>query len=140
MILNDFSIHSSQNSCSEAKNFIENDQKMKKQIIILSKDLIEVKYHKDHPNINVQFIYQSINDFLFQKNFIVFNPFLQDSVDKNHRLLSTSCLNYIKHTDVQSMRKRLSSIFKMKYQKRQNFKNEINQTFPVMQYAIRFLF
>lgn len=70
MVSDDSSVHPALNSCSEAKGFIENDKKMEKQIITLSGGLAEVK-HLDRPiyvnrDITVQFIHQSVNDFLFK--------------------------------------------------------------------------
>lgn len=135
MASDDSSVHPALNSCCEAKGFIENDEKMKRQIITLSGGLAEVHSHD-----GVQFIHQSVNDFLFKEGFMFLDPSPQDPVGKGHRQISTSCLNYIKFNDVLSyphleeiptLNRNESAYLRSAY---------LRSAFPFLEYAITYLF
>lgn len=134
MASDDSSVHPALNSCCEAKGFIENDEKMKRQIITLSGGLAEVHYHDRHPT--VQFIHESVNDFLLKEGFMFLDPSSQDPVGKGHRQISTSCLNYIKFNDLLSCTHLEEIPIFNHFKKTKNMKS----AFPFFDYATRYLF
>jgi ankyrin repeat protein len=91
----DSSIRPSQYSCQESKGFIKDDKQMEKKIIGLSGGLAEVKHHK------VQFIHQSVNDFLTTGGLRYLDPnSTEDFIGLGHHRLSRSCINYLRLGEV----------------------------------------
>jgi hypothetical protein len=75
----------------------ENNDEMKKRVKSLSRGLAEIQLHKDIPV--VQFIHQSVNDFLFDDGLqILFRErweLLDLAIGLAHNSLSRSCIRYI---------------------------------------------
>ncbi|KAH0556307.1 hypothetical protein GP486_005765 [Trichoglossum hirsutum] len=95
MASDDSSIYTSQYSCQESKGFIKDGIQMKKRIIGLSGGLAEVKHHNSVDT--VQFIHQSVNDFLVTGGFRCLDPTPpRDLIGLGHHRLSKSCINYLK--------------------------------------------
>jgi ankyrin repeat protein len=89
-----------QNSCKESKGFIENDTRMKKLVNSLTGGLAVVKKHNDElrgEQTTVQFIHQSVNDFLSTGQFKFLQPNAPlSATGEAHDRLRRSCINYIK--------------------------------------------
>jgi ankyrin repeat protein len=96
----DLSIHRFQESAQQSTGFVESDTRMKDMTIALSGGLAEVKFH--HGGRIVQFIHQSVNDFLLKEGFrwLDQNP-TGDAIGRGHDRLSKSCINYLKLGEVQ---------------------------------------
>src|SRR5205814_4077080 len=91
----DSSIHPSQYSCQESNGFVKDDKHMEKRIIGLSGGLAEVRHHK------VQFIHQSVNDFLTTGGFRYLDPTSnEDLIGLGHHRLSRSCISYLRLGEV----------------------------------------
>ncbi|KAI9780640.1 MAG: hypothetical protein M1839_006581 [Geoglossum umbratile] len=99
MASDDSSIHPLQYSCQESKGFVKDNAQMRKRTIGLSGGLAEVKYHNGADT--VQFIHQSVNDFLATGGFRFLDPTsAKDFVGLGHDRLSKSCINYLKLGEV----------------------------------------
>ena len=99
MACDDSSIQPLQYSCQDCEDFIEDNDQMEKRIVSLSGGLAEVKHHKE--KYTVQFIHQSVNDFLTAAGFRYLDPAAsEDLVGLGHRRLSRSCINYLKLGEV----------------------------------------
>jgi ankyrin repeat protein len=101
LALDDSSVHRFQESAQESIGFVESDMRMKDIVVSLSGGLAEVvELHKDRHD--VQFIHQSVSDFLFTDGFRWLD---QDSagnpIGRGHDRLSRSCVNYFKLGEVQ---------------------------------------
>jgi hypothetical protein len=95
LALDDSAIHEFQNSVQESEGFVEDDAQMKQLITSLSGGLVEVT---DHNNSNVvQFIHQSVNDWLLKGGFAWLGLQIpQDATGQGHHRLTKSCVNYLK--------------------------------------------
>lgn len=83
-------MNSLRNSCQQSKEFIKSDERMKKLIANLSGGLAEVRHHDQHsgsPKRVVQFIHQSMNDFLLKDGFILLDTFSHDRFARGRQLL-----------------------------------------------------
>ena len=115
MASDDAYIRPSQLCCKDAKDFVETDDRMEKLIRSSSGGLAEVKHHENRST--VQFIHQSVNDFLLSNGlkFLVpasgDDPLSQRSrhlmssssdeiIGRSHHRLSRSCINYLKLGEV----------------------------------------
>jgi ankyrin repeat protein len=104
----DLSIHQFQESAEESTGFVESDMRMKDMTIGLSGGLAEVKLHR-YKHI-VQFIHQSVNDFLLKYGFRWLDQnSAGDAIGRGHGRLSRSCINYLKLGQVQSYANSLDS-------------------------------
>ena len=100
----DDSIHAGQNLLKESKDFVENDYRMKRLITSLTGGLAEVKIHNERNKFQttsqlttVQFIHQSVNDFLGKDRFRCLELSSdKDFIGHGHHRLARSCLNYLK--------------------------------------------
>lgn len=145
-------------SFRESKDFVESDERMRKQILSLSGGLAEVFEEPDYsPIIHrdskmvVQFIHQSVNDFLAQDGFMILDKSAgNDFAGKSHQLLFTSCLNYLKHDDLSHQLRLLAQPeLKLKpYSDEESYERwnkavdekEFPQRFPLLEYTITCLF
>ena len=99
MACDDSSIQPLQYSCQDCKDFIEDNDRMEKRVVSLSGGLAEVKHHEK--KYIVQFIHQSVNDFLTAAGFRYLDPAAsEDLVGLGHHRLSRSCINYLKLGEV----------------------------------------
>jgi ankyrin repeat protein len=99
MASDDSSIQPSQYSCQDSEGFIEDNDQMRKRIVSLSGGLAEVKHRYDEDT--VQFIHQSVNDFLAAAGFRHLDPTsTEDLIGLGHHRLSRSCINYLKLGEV----------------------------------------
>jgi ankyrin repeat domain-containing protein 50 len=104
MVLDDSLINQGQYSCQESKDFVDSDARMKKRIVSLTGGLAEVKYHdqsnQGHQD-TVQFIHQSVNDFLSKDKFKCLElDNTKDLIGQGHDRLSRSCINYLQLGEV----------------------------------------
>ncbi|KAL7803977.1 hypothetical protein V8C43DRAFT_320587 [Trichoderma afarasin] len=85
--------YSSLNACQNAEDYIPDDNRMKKQIVKLSRGLAE--FTTGHRPI-VQFIHQSVKDFFLDKGFISLNAVIGTS----HLELFKICIQYFAMEEV----------------------------------------
>ena len=107
MASDDSSVRPSQYSIAESKGFIDNDEQMRKSIISLSGGLVEMKKHVFFVNgikfskIQVQFIHESVNDFLREDRFSCLGISIRgDPIGQSHYELCISCLNYMRLEEI----------------------------------------
>jgi ankyrin repeat protein len=104
MASDDSFINQAQYSCQESKDFVEDNARMKKLIISLTGGLAEVKYHSQSDygrQDTVQFIHQSVNDFLSKDKFRCLElDKTEDLIGQGHYRLSRSCINYLQLGEV----------------------------------------
>ena len=128
MASDDSSVRPSQYSIKDSEGFIDNDEQMRKSIISLSGGLAEIKdYGRDAPKIHVQFIHESVNDFMREDGFKCLEiPFDGDYIGLGHYHLCMSCLNYLKLEEVQVPKTESPSSAE---------KDEFKNHFPLVKYA-----
>ena len=108
MASDDSSVRPSQYSIEDSKGFIDNDEQMRKSIISLSGGLAEIKKrdilvddYKKASKYQVQFIHESVNDFLREDQFSCLEvSFRGDVIAQSHYQLCMSCLNYLKLEEI----------------------------------------
>jgi ankyrin repeat protein len=102
LAMDDFSIHPYQESAQESTGFVKSDMQMKDMTIGLSGGLAEVKFYSDGRRGFVQFIHQSVNDFLLKDGFRLLNQSSAGNViGQGHDRLAKSCINYLKLGEVE---------------------------------------
>jgi ankyrin repeat protein len=108
LAMDDSSIHPYQESAQESTGFVKSDMQMKDMTIGLSGGLAEVKFHSEgqpgfEREINiVQFIHQSVNDFLLKDGFRLLNQgSTGNAIGRGHDRLAKSCVNYLKLGEVE---------------------------------------
>ena len=106
MACDDSRIRPFQMHCEDSKGFVESDTRMQKKTRSLSGGLAEVRYHEF--GTTVQFIHQTVNDFLLSRGF----QFLFSASDPAQSInrdfvvghsedrLSRSCINYLRLGEV----------------------------------------
>lgn len=100
LAMDDSSIHPYQESAQGSTGFVENDMRMKDMTIGLSGGLAEVKLH--HEVHIVQFIHQSVNDFLLKDGFAWLDQNSSgNAAGRGHDRLAKSCINYLKLGEVE---------------------------------------
>ena len=108
--------------CEDVNDFIELDNRMKKQVTSLSGGLAEVKHQKF--GTIVQFIHQSVNDYLLSKGLKFLISATEDIgtqastqpdssstgsvIGKSQHRLTKTCINYLKLEEVVQILRRLS--------------------------------
>lgn len=83
-------------------NFVDDDTKMEKRVKALSGGLAEIKLHNDGKRV-VQFIHQSVNDFLTEGGLRVLDIFSQPldvAIGQAHFRLSRSCIKYFAMVEI----------------------------------------
>ena len=108
MASDDSSVRPSQYSIEESKGFIDNDEQMRKSIISLSGGLAEIKKNvlrgrsgALETRFQVQFIHESMNDFLREDRFLCLGiPIRGNPIGQSHYELCMSCLNYMKLEEI----------------------------------------
>ena len=109
MASDDGYIHESRQFCKDAKDFVDTDMRMERLVTSLSGGLVEVKHHKAKST--VQFIHQSVNDFLRSDGLKYLTTPSRDGLSQDHSGLTTlstdviigqsqhrlckSCVNYL---------------------------------------------
>ncbi|RDL34402.1 uncharacterized protein BP5553_07530 [Venustampulla echinocandica] len=128
LALDDSAIHEFQTCIQESEGFVEDDTQMKQLITSLSGGLVEARQH--YSSDLVQFIHQSVNDYLLKGGFAWIGlQSQQNIVGQGNDRLTRSCINYLKHGEVSEAEKlKLLSLY--------NAREEI-QTMPLLQYAVR---
>ncbi|TVY14174.1 Ankyrin repeat domain-containing protein [Lachnellula arida] len=94
------------NSCEERTTFIDSDSRMEKLTRSLSGGLAEVRYYSNA--INVQFIHQTVNDFVRDRGFeflvsmidAEYTSSISNMIARGQNRLSRSCINYFKMEQV----------------------------------------
>jgi ankyrin repeat protein len=94
----DLYIHPARESCKEAKDFVDTDARMERLITSLSGGLVEVKHHMSKTT--VQFIHQSVNDFLLSGGLKELASSTDDIIGQSQGRLSKSCINYLRLEEV----------------------------------------
>ena len=103
MAMDDTSVQSSVDFEERSESVVENDSRMQRLVVSLSGGLAEVKASEvgDRQGHYVQFIHQSVNDFLHRDKFKCLEPSSdQDLIGLGHHRLSRSCLNYLKQESI----------------------------------------
>ncbi|TVY34388.1 Protein SERAC1, partial [Lachnellula subtilissima] len=92
--------------CEERSTFIDSDSRMEKLARSLSGGLAEVRYYSNA--INVQFIHQTVNDFVRDRGFeflasmidAEYSSPISNMIARGENRLSRSCINYFKMEQV----------------------------------------
>ena len=89
---------------SESSEYVSSDEQMGKRIREHSKGLVEIAQSAEDSRAVVQFIHQSVKDFLTADGF----SFLRDSrlqthIGNGHEFIKTVCLNYLRVEDVEAI-------------------------------------
>jgi len=145
----DVYIHESLQFCRDAKDFVDTDTRMVKQITSLSGGLVEVKYHRH--STTVQFIHQSVNDFLRSDGLKYLASPSSDLLSQDHTestTLSTdvivgqsqhrlckSCVNYLRLEEVQLAGSTQLSTSRHPYQEKEI--SPFLKTLPFILYATK---
>ena len=104
-------IHSPHTSLKESRTsgqYAETDEDMEKRVISLSQGLVEVETHGSERI--VQFVHQSVMDFLLQQGFHLLFEQLPDEplkgsiIARGHFLISRACIKYISMDEVSAFR------------------------------------
>jgi ankyrin repeat protein len=108
LAMDDSSIHPYQEYAQESTGFVKSNMQMKDMTIGLSGGLAEVKFHRKDPRgfvrevYIVQFIHQSVNDFLLKDGFRLLNQSSAgNAIGQGHDRLAKSCNNYLKLGEVE---------------------------------------
>ena len=93
--------HTSVHQCPNSEFYVDIDEDMKRVVYDLSKGLAEVQKHGSTQV--VQFIHQSVQDFLLEKGFQVLNNSIAGNViGHGHLWISRSCIEYLSTEEVQN--------------------------------------
>ena len=104
-------IHSSHTSLKESRTsgqYVETDEDMERRVVSLSQGLVETETHGSERT--VQFIHQSVMDFLLQQGFrLLFERLPGDRLNgsivaRGHFLISRACIKYISMDEATSFR------------------------------------
>ncbi|PMD49358.1 uncharacterized protein K444DRAFT_505332, partial [Hyaloscypha bicolor E] len=101
---NDVHIHEPRQFCKDTKDFVDTNVRMERLITSLSGGLVEVKHHKAEST--VQFIHQSVNDFLRSdglKYLASPSPTALSAdvvIGQSQHRLCKSCVNYLSSEEV----------------------------------------
>jgi ankyrin repeat protein len=108
LAMDDSSINPYQDSAQKSTGFVKSDMQMKGMTVGLSGGLAEVKLHREeHYRMArevqiVQFIHQSVNDFLLKDGFAWLDQnFTENAIGRGHDRLAKSCINYLKLGEVE---------------------------------------
>jgi ankyrin repeat protein len=131
--------YSSTGACRQSPDFVSTDEELKKRIGSLSGGLAEVK--REHQLETVQFIHQSVHDYLLENGLRFLDGSLGNDVtgEVNFRL-SRACIHYLRMTDVLSHD---VGEFDTLYQydigygwaKNERRRRELEEKFPLLRYA-----
>ncbi|OBT60680.1 hypothetical protein VE03_09999 [Pseudogymnoascus sp. 23342-1-I1] len=130
----DLYIHPARGSCKEAKDFVDTDARMERLITSLSGGLVEVKHHMSKTT--VQFIHQSVNDFLLSGGLKELASSTDDIIGQSQGRLSKSCINYLRLEEVLVGGSELAD---HKRFDRTNVSSRL-ENLPFLKYATRFWF
>ncbi|RDW59145.1 hypothetical protein BP5796_12069 [Coleophoma crateriformis] len=130
----EISCHPFQGSAEESKGFIQSDLQLERMINGLSGGLAEVRTHTDgfhnSDRRTVQFIHQSVIDFMLKYGFTLFNyGSAGNAIGQSHDRLARACINYLMLGKVQNA---AASLLSMAYHRRDSQKLENH---PFLQYA-----
>jgi len=107
LAMDDSAIHQYQQSARDSKGFVESDSRMKDLVVSLSGGLAEVRAHSKiiygEQTIvkRVQFIHQSVNDFLLKDGLAWLDQnSAGNAIGRGHDRLTKSCVNYLKLEEV----------------------------------------
>ena len=93
--------HTSIHQCLNPEFYVDIDEDMQRVVYDLSKGLAEVQQHGSTQI--VQFIHQSVQDFLLEKGFEILNNSIAGNViGHGHLWISRSCIEYLSTEEVQN--------------------------------------
>lgn len=133
-------IHTSHTSLQESRTsgqYAETDEEMERRVLSLSQGLAEVEEHG--PKRIVQFIHQSVIDFLLQRGFHLFFEQLPDDrlkgsiIARGHFWISRACIKYMSMDEVTSFRIIASEPRNV----RESLREELPLRFVLVEYAIK---
>ena len=88
--------------CQDGEEYVESHHKMTKRVLDLSRGLAEVRSHEGKQI--VQFIHQSVNDFLLEGGFARLSDNSGNIISHAHFRLSRTCLRYIAMEEIRSLK------------------------------------
>jgi ankyrin repeat domain-containing protein 50 len=133
LALDDSVLHEIQSSPRDSEGFVEDDGRMKLLVTSLSGGLAEVRDH--HDSNHVQFIHQSVNDFLLSGGFEwPGTECLVDFAGQGHHRVTRSCVNYLKLPEVQEIE--LLSFEDNERSNKQDLRRKV-QRVPFLEYAVK---
>ena len=116
LIINPDISHTSIHQCQDSEFYVDTDEDLKPVVYDLSKGLAEVQEYDGEPI--VQFIHQSVQDYLLDKGFQVLDYSIAGNViGHGHLWISRSCIEYLSMEEVQASAVSLSHKRKERFAK-----------------------
>ena len=148
----DIQIHQARQFCKDARDFVDTDARMQIQLNSLSGGLVEVKRHGAETT--VQFIHQSVNDFLRSQGLKYLTSAATDLqsqppgdlsadivIGQSHNRLCKSCLNYLGLDEVlQAASSTIPSAAKYEWDRARERSLFLPEKLPFILYATKFWF
>lgn len=140
--------YTSYDEWSESSEYVRSDEHMEKRIREHSRGLVEIvgsskadelpQHSTRSRKITVQFIHQSVRDFLVADGFSFLRDGRQRTHDADgHELFKTACLNYLKIKDFSAIIVSLS--VNGQFQGR-NEDTELGAKYPLLEYMVEYIF
>ncbi|KAK2746767.1 hypothetical protein FQN55_005494 [Onygenales sp. PD_40] len=132
----------SQKQGQKSQNFIQSDDSLQKIVRKWTRGLIEVTRMEDDSKPVVQFIHESIREFLSQKdNIYLFNDSLgPNPLATGHHRLFSSCLNYIKIIDLSRQPQNGEEYQRHDISTAIQMTSDLSNAFPLLQYSVLNMF
>ena len=134
---------------SESNEYVENDTQMEKRICEISKGLVEIKFLPETdpgsqgaearapPATTVQFIHESVRDFLQATGFIVLQPSCPNQTADGHEMMKRICLTYLKVREVTVLQYVLEPFIESEWEHQMP---SLFEDHPLLEYTVNYLF
>ena len=137
--------YTSYDEWSESSEYVRSDEQMEKRVREHSRGLVEIVgpskaygLHQHSARSNVQFIHQSVKDFLIADGFSFLRDGRQRTHDADgHEFFKTACLNYLKIEDFNAM---IVSLRVDDQFQSLNEGREMKAEYPLLNYMVRYIF
>lgn len=137
--------YTSYDEWSESSEYVSSDEQMEKRVREHSRGLVEIigpskdyGFHQHSARSNVQFIHQSVKDFLITDGFSFLRDGRQRTHDADgHEFFKTACLNYLKIEDFNAM---IVSLRVDDQFRSLNEGREMKAEYPLLNYMARYIF
>ena len=134
---------------SESNDYVENDTQMEKRICEISKGLAEIKFLPEtdsgsqgagaraSPTTTVQFIHESVRNFLQATGFNVLQPSCPNQTADGHDLMKRVCLTYLKVREVAVLQYVLEPFIESEWYHQMP---SLFEDHPLLEYTVNYLF
>ena len=133
MVIDATTSYTSLKQCQSSADFSETDEQMKRTVTSLSGGLAETRDYKDSQT--VQFIHQSVKDYLVQSGLPNLDSSLSDNlIGRSHFRLSRSCVRFLTLEEV--LRHGSEKLwYNYDFLSLQKLKRKIENLFPLLDYS-----